>query len=449
MSALQAEDTRLGLINDGVPEAQQVMTPEKTFFAHLCQNLAPAGWVLGALIAGVGLDVRTGLLAILIGNVLGAIPVGLCAILGPQTGLTQIEISRFSFGRDGTRVPALLNWFGAVGWDAVNNVPSTLALVALFALMHVPLPFWSGLLILSLVQLTASMYGHHVVQIVGKYLGWVLVVIFAVTGAIAITTGGSLASPHAAVTPQAFVLGISLAAGFAIGFGPYSSDYTRYLPRTTSPRTIFGLSFGGLIASGIVVETIGLLTASKLADLSPAGVIGSITTLCGAFAPLALIAIAASSITINSYNDNTAAYSLISAGIRLPRHIAAFITALCGFALAVAGAGTFALLFSNYMLVLLYWIAPWAGIVIANWYIVRNHGGAPRSWAPGATVFVVVTALTIGLFSSTQVYTGPIARLLGGTDIGYFVGFFAAAAGYVLVERRLSAPVQQEAAQPG
>jgi purine-cytosine permease-like protein len=33
------------------------------------------------------------------------------------------------------------------------------------------------------------------------------------------------------------------------------------------------------------------------------------------------------------------------------------------------------------------------------------------------------------------VYTGPIAKVLGGTDIGFFVGFFAAALGYALIEK--------------
>ncbi len=429
------EDVHAELIERGVPRHLQTMTTEKIFWSHLAQNLAPAAWVLGAIVAGVGLDVRTGLIAIVLGNILGAIPVGLCATMGPRTGLTQIENSRFAFGRDGTRLPAVLNWCGAVCWDAVNNVPSTLALVALFALLHVSLAFWLGLLMLSLLQLAAGMFGHHVVQIVGKYFGYVLIVVFAGSGIVAIVRGGSLVVPHAAVTPAAFVLGLSLAAGFVIAFGTYASDYTRYLPERTPPRTIFGLGVAGLITSGIGLEVCGLLTASKLGDLSPAGVIGSIATLCGPFAPAALFAIAASAIVVNSYNDNTAAYSLISAGVRLPRHIAAFVTALCGFGLAVAGAGAFAELFSNYMLVLLYWISPWAGIVITDWFLFRDHQAAQRRWAPGATVFVVVTSFTIGLFSSTQVYTGPVARLLGGTDIGYFVGFFAAAGGYLLVER--------------
>jgi NCS1 family nucleobase:cation symporter-1 len=40
------------------------------------------------------------------------------------------------------------------------------------------------------------------------------------------------------------------------------------------------------------------------------------------------------------------------------------------------------------------------------------------------------------LFSATPIYTGPIAKMLDGTDIGFFVGFFAASLCYALVERR-------------
>jgi NCS1 family nucleobase:cation symporter-1 len=44
--------------------------------------------------------------------------------------------------------------------------------------------------------------------------------------------------------------------------------------------------------------------------------------------------------------------------------------------------------------------------------------------------------VTIALFSATETYTGPVAKLLGGTDIGFFVGFFVAAGAYMLAERR-------------
>jgi len=432
------EDVQARLVEHGVAPGQQTMSLDKVFWSHFCTNLAPATWVLGALLVGIGLDFRTGVLAILIGNALGCLPVGLNATIGPRTGLTQMEISRFAFGRLGTRVPSGLNWLCAVGWDAVNNVPSVLALVALAAMYGLALPFWLGLAALVAVQLVASMYGHHVVQLLAKYLCYVLIVVFAVTGIVAIVHGGSLAAAHAAIRPATFVLGVSIIAGFSIGFAPYSSDYTRYLPPTTNPRTIFALAFGGLALSSTLLELCGLVTASHLTDLSPAGIIAEIGALTGPFAPVALIAIAASAISINSINDNTAAYSLISTGVRIPRHIAAIITTACGFALAVAGAGRFASLFSDYLLILLYWIAPWAGIVLTDWWLSGGTAGPPRRWGSGATIFLIVTPLTIALFSVTERYTGPLAKVLGGTDIGFFVGFFAASIAYALAERRRS-----------
>ena len=160
------EDVHASLVADGVTPEQQTMALDKVFWSHFTTTLAPATWVLGALLVGIGLDFRTGLLAILIGNVLGCLPVALNSMLGPRTGLTQIEISRFAFGRLGTRVPSWLNWCCAVGWDAVNNVPSVLALLALAALFGLTVPFWIGLALLVAIQLAASMYGHHVVQLV-------------------------------------------------------------------------------------------------------------------------------------------------------------------------------------------------------------------------------------------------------------------------------------------
>jgi purine-cytosine permease-like protein len=319
---LALEDVHASIVEHGVGAERQTMSAEKVFWSHFCTNLAPVTWVLGALVIGIGLDFRTGLLALVIGNVLGALPVGLNATIGPRTGLTQIEISRFAFGRIGTRLPATLNWISAVGWDAVNNVPSVLAILALATSFGFALPFWVGLSALVAVQLTASIYGHHVVQLLAKYVCYVLIVVFAVTGIVAVLAGGSLVAARGPITPAMFLLGVSMIAGFNIGFAPYSSDYTRYLPSTTKPRTIFALSFGGLVSSGFAMELCGLLTASRLHDLSAAGVIAGIGALTGPFGPIALLAIAISAIAINSINDNTAAYSLISTGVRIrDRHV--------------------------------------------------------------------------------------------------------------------------------
>jgi NCS1 family nucleobase:cation symporter-1 len=434
--SIRVEDTGTAIVDGAVPREQQTMALENVFWSHFSRNLGPAGWVIGVIAASLGIGFGWGLAAILIGNLLGSLPVALCSMMGPQTGLTQMEDSRFAFGQAGTRLPSFINWVCCVSWDAVNNVPSTIALIALVALVGFTPPFWLALALLAILQMIGSVYGHDLVQVVEKYLGYVLLVVFGIVGYLAVEHGGSATGPTQPVTWATVILAISLVASFNLGWAPYSADYTRYLPKSTAPWKIFALAFGGMMASGILIELCGLLTANAIPDTTPTALIKSIVTLTGGFAPLALFAVAISSVAVNSQNDNTAAYSLISAGVKLPRWVSAIVTAVLGFILAVAGSGQFATLYSNYLLVLVYWVSPWLGVVLADWYLHRKSGletSYVPGWGLGATIFVSVTVLTIALFSSTSVYTGPIAKMLGGTDIGYFVGFFVAGGAYIVL----------------
>ena len=429
------EDVGADLVERGVLGSAQTMTLEKVFWSHFSSALTPSQWVLGALLVGIGLDFTWGLVALIVGNIIGGAAIGACATIGPSTGLTQIEISRFSFGRIGTRLPAILNWSCAVGWDAVNNVLSVLALIALSKLLGLHLPFWLGLAALTAIQLSVSLHGHHLVQLVTKYGGYVLTAVFAITEVVAIIRGGTAPVAHQAITPAIIFLGIMILAGSTLGFAPYTSDYTRYLPRMTPARDVFGVAFLATALGGTAVGLCGFLTAGRLTDVSPSGIIETITGLVGPFASVALFAIASSSIVANSINDNTAAYSLMSAGIRIKRAFAAAITAILGYAVAVAGAGSFAMLFSQFVVLLGYWIAPWTAIVLADRFFTGDTHRPPQRWGSGLIIFAIITPLTIVLFSATTSYTGPVARLLGGTDIGYLVGFITAGGLYIFTTR--------------
>jgi NCS1 family nucleobase:cation symporter-1 len=102
--------------------------------------------------------------------------------MGPQTRFSSLEGSRFSFGRAGVRIPALFNWVNCVGWDAVNNIPAAAALAAFGFMYGFGAPFWLALAVLSIVQMLIAVYGHHVVQLVAKYAGYALCVIFLFLG---------------------------------------------------------------------------------------------------------------------------------------------------------------------------------------------------------------------------------------------------------------------------
>ena len=267
------------LIDRGVLPSAQTMPLEKVFWSHLSNQVAPSSWVLGALLVGIGLDFRSGLIALVVGNLVAGFVVGACATIGPATGLTQIEISRYSFGRIGTRMPAFLNWICSVGWDAVNNVPSVLALAALVALFGLRLPFWLGLAVLAGLQMTASIRGHHLVQLVTKYGGYALTLVFAITEIVAIARGGSLPAAHAPVTPALVLVGVAMIAGSGFGFAPFTSDYTRYLPPATNRWSVFATVVVATAGGAFALEACGFIIASRLVDLSPAGIITTISGL--------------------------------------------------------------------------------------------------------------------------------------------------------------------------
>ncbi len=431
------EERSAAAVTERLDPSRQTMRLDRVFWSHFSPNLGPGGWVTGVLLVHLGLDLRTGLLAILVGNVVGAIPVALAAMIGPVTGLPQMESSRRAFGRDGLRLPAFLNWIYCVGWDAVNNVPAAAALLALFALGAITVPFAFGLAVLAAIQMAASIYGHDLVQTLQKYLGAVLLVIFAIVGLTALAAAPHLSIVGAKPTLPGFILATAILASFNLSWASYSSDYTRYLPASTSPRAIVVRALAALLLSAIPFQVLGLITAGSIGEASPTAVIANLQHAAGFLAPFALGAIALSSITGNSVNDNTASYSLISAGIRVPRVVAAIVTASLGYVLAVAGAGHYADLYSSYLVLTLYWIAPWTGIVLADWWMRPGRDvQAPRAWMPEATLFIVTSVLTIVLFSATDLYTGFVARALGGADIGYYVGFTLAFGGTVLLGRK-------------
>jgi NCS1 family nucleobase:cation symporter-1 len=421
-----AEDDGLAIVEVGVPRTQQTMPPDRVFWSHFSPNLGTGSWILGLLLVPAGLDFRMGLLAIVLGNLIGALPVGFAALMGPITGLTQIETSRFTFGVIGKRIPAAVNYLMCVGFSASGAIPGSLALQALLGLAHVVVPFWICLIVMQSTTLIAGFYGHHLVQLMQKYLGYFLLAAFTIVGVMAaLHVPGAAFAPHA-VSAASFALGVSLMASNAISWTPYSSDYTRYLPPATPPRIVFGLSYGALVSSCIAVETLGLITAVVIHDTSPVGFMAGVARISGGFAWAAFAALVSSVLVGNAINDTTASYSLISTGLRIPRRRSAIVTGVVIFAIAMFGVGRFTTLYMQFLFLVLYWVAPWAGVLLADRRHIVESRDVTERWRKGVPIFLVTTIATIALFSSTDIYQSPVAKLLGGVDIGYFIGFFAA-----------------------
>jgi nucleobase:cation symporter-1, NCS1 family len=444
---------------DPIPESARYGSVGRVFTVWFTPNLVPAAFFLGTLAAAsfIGLGFWTALAAIVVGNIVGSVLVGLLATMGPKTGMAQMPLARLAYGKS-IVLPGLLNWVSCIGWDGINSVFGAAAISILTGLNFV-----ISLLIIVVFQGLLGILGYEAIHTFEKWMALVLGAMFVVlTVAIAGQAGvGVGLTDQMSGLDQlgAFILFSTIIASFVLAWALYASDYTRYLPVDSSSSRIFLWTVLGLSLAAGWLEILGLLVADKATE---GGAVDTINSLLSGtpFAALAMIAIGIGTVAVNAMNDYTGSLSLQAAGIRVPRAISALIVAILGFLVTLwLNAGNLTTKIENILLFLSYWIAPWAAVVLADW---RMRGG--RADVARLVNFSALPSGILGLASAIigfivslpfqQSSLGEDIRKATGlpvnavsddylhyADLAYIVGFVVAYAVF-LVGARLMAPKQ-------
>src|SRR3989475_5878666 len=195
------------------------------FTMWLSANLVISTVALGALAIPVfQLGFWDSVVAIILFNVLGVLPVAFFSTLGPKFGLRQMTISRFSFGWVGGIIMALFNVGACIGWSVVNVIIGGQLIAALSGGV---VPSWAGILILAVLTTLVSIYGYRYVHRYERYAWIPMAIIFAIMFFVAL--------PHFHIIPPsntttaaeiAALLSFGGAVyGFATGWSSYVADY--------------------------------------------------------------------------------------------------------------------------------------------------------------------------------------------------------------------------------
>lgn len=425
---------------DPIPESNRYGALVRVFTVWFSPNLVPAAFFLGTLatLDFIGLGFWSGFAAIVVGNVIAAAVVGVLATMGPRTGMAQIPLSRFPFGKS-IVVPGVINWVSTIAWDAINSIFGAGAVVVLTG---GAVPFPAALVVVVILQAGLGVLGYEWIHTFEKYAAVGLAVLFAVVTVAALPKASFDLANGAAAGIGTFVLMTTIVASFNLAWGLYASDYTRYLPADAPPRRIFSYTFAGLALSAAWIETLGLAVATSLGtgdrmqqvnDLVGGGIVGA----------LAMLAVFFGTVAVNALNDYTGSLSLLAAGLRIWRPISAAVVGVLAFL------GTlwlyyndFAQAFENYLLLITYWIGPWVAIVFVDWYLrkgkldtslIRDFARLPSG--RNALVALVVGFVVSIPFFNQALYFGPAASALGGADIAYLIGFAVAGVLYWIIER--------------
>lgn len=418
-----------------VPDSERHGGALSQFTLWLGSNLTIADFALGFLPVSLGLPWGWSVGAIVLGNFLGALAVAACSPMGAVYGMPQLIIGRVTFGRLGSRLPAAFNYLSTLGWLTVNTVLGAFGMEVLLPGM----PFWLAVLVMVLVQGLLAVYGHNLIHTFERVMAVALGITFLVVTVIALSHGGRLGAYHQTSIGSwaTFAVVVAAALSYVGSWAPYASDYSRYLPATTRPGAIAGWTFLGSFLASAWVEVVGAMVA--VLAVSGSDPIARLHQAAGGFGAVAVVAIILGGIAANALNGYSNALAAGALGLRLPRwSLAVAAGALCLMA-SLAGSGRFEQNYEQFLLMLGYWIMPWLGVLVVDYYLVsrRDRGGGisleavvarARAWSWSGLAAFALGVLVSVPFMNGPYFEGPAAHALAGVDVSFYVGFAVAAA---------------------
>ncbi|HWD63512.1 MAG TPA: cytosine permease, partial [Humibacter sp.] len=313
---------------------------------------------------------------------------------------------------------------------AVNSVSGALALNALLGVND-----WVCLAFVGIAQTMLAFYGHNLIQLFERWMLPLLGVAFVIASVVIL----SKSHPGAGHTTQGFggfLLSVGAAFGYACGWNPFASDYTRYF-RPGSGRSAGWWSGAGVFVSCVALEIVGAASATiPGSNSNPTALFTS--HMSTAVADITLIAIAFGAICANALNVYSGVMSFLSTGIQVPlkwrRAIVALGFGSIGFVVAGTGLHNAGTDYENFLLVIAYWIGPWLGVFLTDWLLRRGErvdgflfDRKHNPWAGAAAMFIGM-AVSIPLFSNQTEFVGFIVRHHPGLgDLTFEVGFVVSA----------------------
>jgi len=422
-----------------IPLNERHGRPIQLFWTWASPNMEFATIFVGMLAVVVfGLGFWEAALALILGSAIGGITQGILSLRGPKYGVPQMVLSRLGFGYWGNALPAGLNSVTAgIGWFAVNSVSGAFALNAL---THMPQVLC--LLIIVVVQVVVAFFGYNLVHAFERYAFPVLTVIFLIASGVILSKAHPGAVHH--TIPGAFLLTFGASFGYAVGWNPYASDYTRYFKPETSRAAIALWAGLGLFLSCALLEIVGagagtVASAVKAFDTNPTG--GFTGLLATPLADLTLLAIALGAVSANVLNIYSGALSFTAVGIKLPLSLRRAIVALgfgtIGFFLAWSGLHNAGSKYENFLLIIAYWIAPWLAVYLCDLLLRKNPDETllfdkrHTNWA-GPVAMLAGMGISIWLFSNQTEYVGVVPTHVGDVgDLTFEVGFVITAVVYL------------------
>jgi NCS1 family nucleobase:cation symporter-1 len=420
--------------------------------------------VTGALSVTVfGLSFAWSVVALIAGNLIGAIFMALHAAQGPTLGVPQMVQTRGQFGSVGSLLVIALVVIMYVGFFASNLVLGGQSIAATLP----SVPVWGGIMMMGVLSVLGAIYGYDLIHAYARVMSWAcgLALVLAFVWIVFVHGLPAGFYQRGAFSAPGLLGAISVAALWQIAYAPYVSDYTRYMPAETGAVPAFWASYWGCTIGSILPMILGAMIG---ASITGEDITAGMASLTGALAPVVFLVFSIGMLVGNAMNIYCGSLSTLTFGQTLvpswspkagARTVTATVLLIVGLGLALLGKDSFLVKYTDFILLLLYVLVPWTAINLVDYYLVRHArydvdsfmraDGGIYGRVNGAAVACYVLGILVQVpFFSSPMYSGIVARAMHGADLSWIVGLMVTSPVYYFAARWTHAGSAVPAAAP-
>jgi cytosine permease len=381
-------------------------------------------FLLGATL-GAGMSFWGAFWSLTLGSVILEVVAIFAGIAGVREGLSTSVLARWTgFGRLGSALIGLVVAISLIGWFGIQNAIFAGGLYALVGGM----PVWAWSIVTGLVVTALVVYGF-------RWMAWVAYVTvpaflllagWSVIGELTKHNLGDLLGTAPFGEPMSIATGATIVAGSYIAGAVLTPDMTRF-NRTSGDvvkQTVVSITLGQYVLGLVGVV---LAYAIRSADV--------VTIFAATSGTVGVIVLVAATVKINDWNLYSSSLGFVNTlstvfGVRIDRVLATIGIGVVGTALSAAGILD---RFADFLTVLGVAMPPIAGIMVAEYFIVRRwrpaldqsrgEGGLPGTepgWVP-ATLVIWVGSAVLGWWTEQEQFLIPALNSLIVAGVLYVV----------------------------
>ncbi|WP_433179134.1 purine-cytosine permease family protein [Actinoallomurus sp. CA-150999] len=201
------------------------------------------------------LPIVAGIVAMIVGTVIGGIMLGLAAVSGTRAGVPAMMMLRGLFGTRLSYIPTVMNILQMIGWGTFELVTIAGAAKELFG----GGPHWAYVIVAGVITTVLTIWPLGSVRVLRRY------VTAAVVLALAYFYVQLVRQPLPNLTHGSwshFWIGADAALAVSISWVPMAADYTRH---SRSERAAFGAASVAYGLTQVVAYVLGLLALALVA----------------------------------------------------------------------------------------------------------------------------------------------------------------------------------------